>query len=191
MAASFSIRKIHLAILIAPVCFLCAIPAAAQKKNKDLPPQPTMFNEGPSNLANLPDDKSIDNQISIMLGAWEIGDADKMHSTYADDVLVVSGGTQPPISGWTNYLTAYQSQRAHMNQVQIRRTNTYTKVSGTSAWVTYQWDFTGTVDGNPTAASGHTTLALEKRDGHWLIVLNHTSIAEQPAAAPAAKSARP
>jgi uncharacterized protein (TIGR02246 family) len=192
MRAAFSVSRIRLGIVAAALCVMCIAPVSAQKKNQPLPPQPTMFNNGPANLVNLPDDKDIDNQISIMLGAWELGDFDKMHTIYADDVLVISGGAQPPISGWANYLTAYKQQRAHMSQVQIQRTNTYTKVSGNTAWVTYQWQFTGTVDGNATAANGHTTLAMEKRDGHWLIVLNHTSIADSAPAAPApAKSEKP
>jgi hypothetical protein len=32
------------------------------------------------------------------------------------------------------------------------------------------------VDGNKMAARGNTTLVFEKRDGVWLIVLNHTSV---------------
>ena len=38
------------------------------------------------------------------------------------------------------------------------------------------------VDGKPANAVGHTTLILEKRDGKWVIVMNHTS--EVPSAAP-------
>lgn len=166
-------------------------PASAQKNKKDLPPQPTILSNSQTSLLNLPDDRMIDNQISEMLGAWQVGDADKMHTYYADDVLVVSGGPEPPISGWANYLTAYQTQRAHMRSVRLDRTNTYTKVSGNSAWSTYDWVFTGVVDGTPMSARGHTTLALEKRDGRWLIVLNHTSVATQGPAAPAPKTGTP
>jgi len=46
---------------------------------------------------------------------------------------------------------------------------------GDTAWVTYQWQFVGNVDGKATQALGHTTLVLQKRAGNWLIVLNHTS----------------
>lgn len=192
MGATFfihHIRKIATGSLFAFVIFMAGIaPASAQKKNQPPQPQPTILSDSKESVLNLPDDRLIDNQISAMLGAWEIGDAEKLHASYADDVLVVSGGAQPPISGWANYLMAYQSQRAHMRSVRLERTNTFTKVTGNSAWSTYQWDFTGVVDGNSTLAHGHTTLEFEKRDGHWLIVLNHTSIAEgaPPAAVPKA-----
>src|SRR5580704_9770435 len=172
------ILGVALAALV--ICLAGARPASAQKNKKDQPPQPqpTMLSDSKESLLNLPDDRQIDHQISEMLWAWEVGDVDKLHACYADDVLVVSGGAQPPISGWANYLAAYQAQRLHMRSVREERTNTFTKVTGNTAWSTYQWDFTGAVDGTNTLAHGHTTLEFEKRDGHWLIVLNHTSIAE-------------
>jgi ketosteroid isomerase-like protein len=72
------------------------------------------------------------------------------------------------------------------------RSNSYIKVSGDTAWVSYQWQFFGQVDGNPTNAFGHTTLVLQKRAGSWLIVLNHTSgVPATPAAAPAAAKPLP
>jgi hypothetical protein len=36
-------------------------------------------------------------------------------------------------------------------------------------------------------ARGNTTLVFEKRDGAWLIVLNHTSVTPDGTPAPAAK----
>jgi ketosteroid isomerase-like protein len=32
------------------------------------------------------------------------------------------------------------------------------------------------VDGQPSAARGQTTLILEKRNNHWVIVHNHSSL---------------
>jgi ketosteroid isomerase-like protein len=170
-----------------------AASVSAQKKTKDQPPQPqpTMLSDSKESVLNQPDERAIDTQISVMLGAWQVGGIDRMHECYADDVLVVSGGPQPPISGWANYLVAYQGQRAHMSSVHLDRTNTFTKVTGNTAWSTYQWDFNGVVDGKNTLAHGHTTLALEKRDGHWLIVLNHTSMAEGAPAMPIPKAGTP
>jgi ketosteroid isomerase-like protein len=115
-----------------------------------------------------------------MLGAWQIGDADMLHDYYADDVLVVSGTWEPPLQGWQNYLRAYQAQRARTEGIRLDRTNTFIKVQGDTAWCTYQWDFSGQVDGMPLDATGHTTLVLQKRAGKWLIVLNHTSAAPLP-----------
>ena len=97
-----------------------------------------------------------------MLGYWQIGDVDMMHKYYADDVTSVSGEFEPPLFGWDSYVKAYQSQRARTQAVRMDRVNTYTKVMGDTAWATYQWQFSGQVDGKTTNALGYTTLALEK-----------------------------
>lgn len=136
-----------------------------------------------------PDSQQIDTLISQMLGAWQVGDVDLMHKAYADDVTVVSGQWEQPIFGWANYVRAYQAQRARTQGDRLERTNSYTKVTGTTAWCTYQWQYTGQVDGIPAAAFGHTTLVLEKRGGNWLIVLNHTSVV--PVSQPASSTAAP
>jgi len=169
-----------------------ASPAAAQKnkgKNKNAPRSP----DGSQSLLALPDDQAIDYAISEMLGAWQIGDVDRLHKAYADDVIFVSGTWGPPVIGWENYLRTYRQQQARMQTVRMERLNTYIKVDGNAAWANYQWDFTATVDGQPMNARGHTSLVLEKREGRWLIVHNHTSLVSQsqPAVPPAPTSAAP
>jgi len=128
----------------------------------------------------LPDTEAIDLDVSQMLGEWQVGNTAAMQKFYADDVVVVSGVWEQPVIGWNNYVKAYETQRARTKLARLERTNTYTKVYGDTAWVTYQWAFTGEVDGAAMSALGHTTLVLQKRDGKWLIVLNHTSIAPAP-----------
>jgi uncharacterized protein (TIGR02246 family) len=139
----------------------------------------------------LPDPQAVDLLVSQMLGAWQAGDADGMRKFYADDVLVVSGAWEQPIIGWANYSSAYQTQLKRTAGPRLERTNSYTRVIGDSAWVTYQWQFVGEVDGKRTQAFGHTTLVLQKRAGNWLIVLNHTSavpIDEPASASPATRA---
>lgn len=167
---------------------------AAQKNGKNAnEPEVT----GISSLMPLPDAQAIELMISQMLAAWQIGDEQMLHAFYADDVLVVSGAWEPPLQGWPSYLRAYQSQRARTQNVRLERTNTFTKVLGTSAWCTYQWQFFGQVDGAQATAVGHTTLMLEKRGAKWLIVVNHTSEAPMPqrpvpaSAAPAPETSQP
>ncbi len=43
------------------------------------------------------DEQQIDYTISEMLGAWQLGDIDKLHKDYADDVSVVNGIWAPPV----------------------------------------------------------------------------------------------
>jgi ketosteroid isomerase-like protein len=141
-------------------------------------------------LVPLPDEQVINNGISEMLAAWQIGDTELLHKHYADDVMVVSGAWEPPLMGWERYLQAYRSQRERMQNASLDRVNTYVTAKGNIAWAVYQWQFFALVDGKPTAARGHTTLILEKRNARWLIVHNHTSVVpevREPAPAPPAK----
>lgn len=138
----------------------------------------------------LPDEQQIEYRISEMLGAWQIGDVDRLHQTYGDDVVFVSGIWEPPVFGWANYLPLYQKQHARTQQVRMDRMNTYIKVDGAVGWACYQWDFGGTVDGQPMTSKGQTTLVLEKRNNKWMIVHNHTSVS-QPTSATVSQPAPP
>jgi ketosteroid isomerase-like protein len=184
-------QRLSVLVWVLTLSLMLAGPAAAQKKKKkdDTPPAP------PANT--MPDEQKIDFVIGQMLGAWQVGDTTMMHKFYAEDVSVVAGTWTPPAIGWTNYLAAYQMQRARLQQVRMDRSNTLIRVapSGQTGWACYQWEFTGLVDGAPSAAEGQTTLVFEKRGDDWVIVHNHTSIvqASQPTtpASPAPQTASP
>ena len=157
------------ALLIGAALLLaCGSPAAAQKKKKnDTPPA--------DDKLPMSDEQQIDYNISEMLGAWQLGDTERLHKDYADDVEVVNGIWAPPVFTWASYLAVYQQQRARMQQVRMDRSNTYIKLLGNVAWACYQWDFSALVDGQPAVSRGQTTLIFEKRNNQWLIVHNHTS----------------
>lgn len=163
--------KLYLAVLVLALGLASAGPGTAQKKKKADTPNP---------MNALPDEQKIDYTIGQMLGAWQVGDTELMHKYYADDVSVVAGTWTPPAIGWTNYLAAYQMQRARMQQVRLDRSNTLIRIapSGTVGWACYQWQFSAIVDGAPSAAEGQTTLILEKRGDDWVIVHNHTSLVQ-------------
>jgi ketosteroid isomerase-like protein len=174
-------RTVVALVLCLLVLAAVATPAGAQqkdKKNKNNT-QPAATTNGPA--TSLSDEQQIDYLVSTMLGAWQVGDVDKLHGTYSDDVTIVPGPYIPPVIGWNTYLPLYQQQRARMQQVRMDRTNTIVKVNGNCAWATYQWDFSAVIDGQPSESQGHTTLVMDKRSGKWLITLNHTSVAEQSA----------
>jgi ketosteroid isomerase-like protein len=172
-------------MLIAMTLLLTSVsPAAAQQKDKKKKKDAAADSGGP--IIPLTDEQQIDYMISEMLGAWQLGDIERLHRAYADDVVVVNGSYAPPVIGWNNYLASYQLQKARMQQVRMDRINTFIKVDGTFGWACYQWDFSAVVDGQPAAAQGQTTLVLEKRNNHWVIVHNHTSLV--PSAPPASPS---
>jgi ketosteroid isomerase-like protein len=169
-----TLQNVFVLLLVFALSLICVSPAGAQKKKRTEPPPST---DSSKMLVSLSDEQQIDYTLSEMLGAWQLGDIEKLHSDYADDVAMVNGSWGPPILGWTNYLAVYQQQRARMQQVRMDRYNTYIKVSGTVGWACYQWEFAGVVDGQQTESQGQTTVVLEKRNNHWVIVLNHTSLA--------------
>jgi ketosteroid isomerase-like protein len=173
---------VRVAIVFALGLLLAAAPAAAQKKKKTPPADSSL-------TLPLPDEQQVDYTISEMLGAWQLGDVEKMHKDYGDDVIVVNGIYAPPVIGWSNYLATYQQQRARMQRVRLDRANTYIKVDGDVAWACYQWDFSALADEQTATAQGQTTLVLNKRDGHWVIVLNHTSLV--PSAPPQPATTQP
>jgi ketosteroid isomerase-like protein len=181
--AGRTVRRVFLMLAVFALSLTYSFPAAAQKKKKSDPPPST---DRSKMLVSLNDEQQIDYTLSEMLGAWQLGDIEKLHTDYADDVVMVNGSWAPPIVGWTNYAAVYQQQRAHMQQVRMDRYNSNIKVSGNMAWACYQWEFAGVVDGQQTESQGQTTVVLEKRNNHWVIVLNHTSLAPKvPQAAPA------
>ena len=171
MGHRFEVWCRTLVFLLAAGFLVANISPASQKDKKK------KKDEGDSSKTTLlSDEQQIDFMLSEMMGAWQVGDVEKLHSTYADEVSLVSGSWAPPVMGWANYLAIYQQQRARVQRVRMDRTNTYIKVKGDVAWACYQWNFTATMDGQPMQSQGQTTVVMEKRNGHWLIVHNHTSL---------------
>lgn len=174
-----AIRKFSLSVLAALFLLTCVSPAVGQKDKKKKKDQ-TSQKDSAKALITLTDEQQIDYMLSEMLGAWQLGDVEKLHATYADDVSLVSGAWAPPVFGWTKYLADFQQQHARMQQVRMDRSNTYIKVNGNMGWACYQWDFAATVDGRTVESKGQTTVVVEKRNNHWIIVHNHTSLAPVP-----------
>jgi len=156
-----------------------AAPSGAQQKDKKKKKDSAITDNGSSNpVVPLNDEQQIDYMISEVLGAWQLGDSDRMHKNYVDDVSVVNGGWAAPVIGWTNYEILYKQQRATMQQVRLDRSNTYIKVNGNTGWACYQWEFAAVINGTPSAARGQTTYVLVKRDNRWLIAHDHTSVVQ-------------
>jgi uncharacterized protein (TIGR02246 family) len=181
-------RVVAILALAAIFCGTGSVNGQNNKKNKQ---KDKNAETSVSTSSLLPDNQAVDLLVSQMLGAWQAGDAEGMRKFYADDVLVVSGAWEQPIMGWASYATAYQAQFARTTGPRLERTNSYTKAVGDTAWVTYQWQFVGNVEGKPTQAFGHTSLVLQKRAGVWLIVLNHTSAVPIDDPPPARSAAQP
>ncbi len=86
-------------LLIALTLLLMSVsPAVAQQKEKKKKKDAAADSGGP--IIPLTDEQQIDYMISEMLGAWQLGDIERLHRAYADDVVVVSGAYAPPVIGW-------------------------------------------------------------------------------------------
>lgn len=185
-----------IAILTVVVSLIAAPRAHGQNDKKKKKNPPMINNDNANPVVPLTDEQQIDYMLSEYLGAWQLGDVERLHKNYSEDVSVVNGGWAPPITGWTNFLTQYQQQRSHMQKVRMDRMSTYIKVNGTTAWTCYEWEFAADVDGAPMMARGHTTLVLTKKETRWLIVHDHTSVvqtakANQPGSGPANTPVQP
>ena len=179
------ILRICTLLWIAALLFCANSSNAQQKDKKKKKDAPTVDNSSANPIVPLTDEQQIDYMISEVLGAWQIGDSVRMHKDYSDDVSVVNGGWAPPILGWANYEALYKLQRSKMQQVRMDRSNTYIKVNGNTAWACFQWEFAAVIDGNPSGARGQTTYVFTKKDNHWLIAHDHTSVVQTaPAQAP-------
>jgi ketosteroid isomerase-like protein len=178
-------RSFRIWLILVLALTAIAMPAGAQKKNKKTPPPPDPGQDLQSEM-HTPDAQAIDQAIGEALGYWQIGDTESMHKYYADNVVLVSGGWEPPIIGWDNFLKAYQAQRTQISGARMDRSNTLIKVNGDSAWATYQFVYAAQADGKVAQFRGHTTLFLVKQANRWVITLNHSSVVDSSLPMPAA-----
>jgi ketosteroid isomerase-like protein len=172
--------------ILALALMTAVIPVGAQKKDKNKNPPPAETSDDFRSATHTPDAQAIDQAIGEAMGYWQIGDTESMHKYYADNVVLVSGGWEPPIIGWDNFLKAYQAQRAQISGARMDRSNTLIKVSGDSAWATYQFVYAAQADGKVAQFRGHTTLFLVKQANRWVITLNHSSVVDSSLPMPVA-----
>ena len=177
--------------LLGGVFLVANISSPAAQKDKKKKKDETQPTDSSKTVMALSDEQQIDYLLSEMLGAWQIGDIEKLHGTYADDVSMVSGGWTPPVIGWANYSPLFQQTRARMQRVRMDRSNTYIRVNGNTGWACYQWDFSADVDGQAVQSRGQTTVVVVKRNNHWVIVHNHTSLSPGGAQTPPANTTTP
>lgn len=179
--------------LLAAALILAVSPSGAGQKNKKNNSNASSDSTAVP-LPNTPqvEANKINEDISEMLGAFQVGDADLMHKYYSDDCTFVQSTFDPPIVGWQNYVALYDREKAAFQGIQLIRRNTNVFVHGDVAWASYQWQFDSTWQGQPYITRGQTTLVLTKVNGNWLIVHNHTNeVMAEPKPQTTAETATP
>jgi ketosteroid isomerase-like protein len=172
-------ERFQIWMVAALALMIFAMPAGAQKKDKKKDVPTTDAGEDLRAAMQTPDPQAIDRAIGEALGYWQLGDAESLHKYYSDNVVIVSGVWEQPIIGWNDFLKAYQEQRAQVSGARLDRTNTLIKVTGNSAWATYQFIYAvQQKDGRTAQFRGHTTLVLIKQADRWLITLDHSSVVD-------------
>jgi len=187
--------------MVLALVFTATFTAAPQKnqKNKDKKKNAPTADTQPvltPIMPPLPDSQAVEQAVGEALGYWQIGDLDSLRKYYSADVVVVSGTWEPPVMGWDNFVKSYQAQRALAPNGRMDRSNTLIKITGNSAWATYQFLYSVVGEGKIAVFHGHTTVILNKQGDRWVIVLNHSSIvdstsASQPTSGDTAQPARP
>ena len=75
-------RGFRIWIILALALMAVAIPAGAQKKDKNKNTPPTDAGEDLKSAMHTPDSQAIDQAIGEALGYWQIGDTDSLHKYY-------------------------------------------------------------------------------------------------------------
>jgi ketosteroid isomerase-like protein len=96
-----------------------------------------------------------------------------------DTTMVNFGAFGPPITGWAALKGVIAGQNESLSQTKITSSDESIHVapSGQFAWATCLWDFSATMGEAPVQLPVRCTWILEKRNGKWVIVHFHKSVA--------------
>ena len=98
-----------------------------------------------------------------------------------EDLFVVWTNAGSAVSGWKNYVKLFDTwmdPRFKATVTEIRDLRIHLSRSGDVAWYSATLDDLGEWDGKPTGARDiRWTGVLEKRDGRWVVVQMHGSVA--------------
>src|SRR6267142_4121075 len=94
-ARAHNFRTLFTLVVCMAISFSMASAAHAQKEKKKK--KDAKAAAEPHTTIPMGDEQQIDYKISEMLGAWQLGDLDRLHQDYADDAVFVSGTWAPPV----------------------------------------------------------------------------------------------
>jgi len=122
----------------------------------------------------------IQSVLSNYVASIEKEDMDLYAKCVAHDADMVNFGSMgDPIIGWEALQQVIQGQNAQLSETKISVAGTKVHVSedGKLAWATCLWDFGARMGESPVSLPVRCTWILEKREGTWVIVHFHKSVA--------------
>lgn len=124
----------------------------------------------------------IQSVLSNYVASIENEDMDLYAKCVAHDADMVNFGSMgDPIVGWEALRKAIEGQNAALSETKINIAGLKIHVpeDGKLAWATCLWDFAARMGQSPVSFPVRCTWILEKREGAWVIVHFHKSVAEK------------
>ena len=122
--------------------------------------------------------------VSAVLDSYVKSVLDEDMATYSKNVahdaaMVNFGGFGDPINGWAALEDVMEQQNAALSETHIDVSDLMIHVSpdGQLAWATCLWTLEAVMGEDPIALPLRCTWVLEKREGTWVIVHFHKSMA--------------
>jgi uncharacterized protein (TIGR02246 family) len=122
--------------------------------------------------------------VNAVLDSYVKAVLDEDMTTYSKNVahdatMVNFGGFGEPINGWSALEDIMEQQNAALSETRIEVSDLMIHVSpdGKLAWATCLWTLEALMGEDPVALPLRCTWVLEKRDGNWVIVHFHKSMA--------------
>ena len=106
-------------------------------------------------------------------------DVDSLRAVFSpdQDVVMFSPGTSERFVGIAEIVAKAESDLARTESASLVYRNTSISAAGAVAWAAVDADFTVRAGGEERALPVHITFVLEQREGVWLIVHAHYSLA--------------
>lgn len=124
---------------------------------------------------NVKDKNKITNLLEKQVEAWNQGNLEKFMETYWNSEKLVFVGSRGPTYGWQATLESYKKgypDKVAMGKLKFTILD-ISKIDKKTVFVIGKFELTREI-GN---LSGHYTLVVQKINGQWLIVSDHSSSA--------------
>lgn len=155
---------------------LCLLPLSALAG-----PEPTPAAK-PDRAAELAAVTAVDD---AWLAAFEKADADALAALYAEDAMVMDPGPLMVIKGREAIRASFEELAGTTSGIKMKVDQREITVRGEVAWVTALWEMSAHDKASAATITmkGRACSIMEKRDGKWLIVVDHASVPFVPPAA--------